>query len=198
MSDRELSEHSHDNTMREFDSGVSKLRYELAKNLSETDVLKKDKVENVISVFNERLVVFQHDFLQMVAQMHGGAPNRTKRYDLEAHGASHIPTVVGGFAGAVAGGAAAGMAVTTATTGMLWWSSTHAVSLATVLAGAAGVSVDVVSGGLTLGGGIAGAVALNKGVAGFMRKRIRKKIMSEFDTSIVPQLHEWASGLLHE
>ena len=176
MSIHEITEHSRDNMLRDFDSGISKLRYELAKNLAETDVLKKEKVENVISVFDERLTVFQHDFLHVLAQMRGGAPNRTDKYSLDSASGSRVPTVVGGIAGAAAGGAVAGMAVTTATTGMLWWSSTHAVSLATVLAGAAGVSVDVVSGGLTLGGGIAGAIALNKTVAGFMRKRIRKKI----------------------
>lgn len=198
MSNHEITEHSRDNMLRDFDSGISKLRYELAKNLAETDVLKKEKVENVISVFNERLTVFQHDFLQVLAQMRGGAPNRTDKYSLNPSNGSHVPTVVGGIAGAVAGGAAAGMAVTTATTGMLWWSSTHAVSLATVLAGAAGVSVDLVSGGLTLGGGIAGAIALNKGVAGFMRKRIRKTIMQDFDGSVVPRLRDWATQLLNE
>jgi hypothetical protein len=198
MSNHEITEHSRDNMLRDFDSGISKLRYELAKNLAETDVLKKEKVENVVSVFNQRLTVFQHDFLQMLAQLRGGAPNRTDEYNLDARSGSHIPTVVGCIAGAVAGSAAAGMAVTTASTGMLWWTSTHAVSLATVLAGAAGVSVDVVSGGLTLGGGIAGAIALNKGVAGIMRKRIRKKIMQDFDNSVVPRLRDWATHLFHE
>jgi len=184
--------------IRDFDGGISKLRYELAKNLAETDVLKKEKVENVVSVFNERLSVFQYDFLQMLEQLKGGAPNKTNKYDLEAHSDSHVPKVVGGIAGFAAGSILAGVTVTTITTGHLWWQSTQAVSLASWLAGAAGASVDVVSGGLTLGGGIAGAVALNKGVSGMMRKRIRKKIMSEFDTAIVPKLREWASELLHE
>lgn len=198
MNNQELSEHSRDNMLRDFDCGISKLRYELAKNLAETDVLKKERVENVISVFNERLTVFQHDFLQMLAQMRGGAPNRTERHTLDATSGSNVPIIVGGVAGAVAGSAAAGITVTTATTGMLWWTSTHAVTLATVLAGATGASVDFVSGGLTLGGGIAGAVAVNKGLAGVMRKRVRNRIMAEFDNSIVPKLNAWATQLLHE
>lgn len=194
----ELTKNSRENLLRELDSGISKLRYELVKNLAETDVLKKDKVVNVISVFNERLTIFQHDFLQMVAQTRGGAPNRTQGLNLEARGGSHIPSVVGGIAGAAAGSAAAGMAATTATTGMLWWTSVHAVSLATVLAGAAGISVGAVTGGLALGGGIAGAVALNKGLSSKMRTRVRKQILNDFESNITPKIREWANELLNE
>ena len=196
MHDRTITEHTRNNSLRDFDAGISKLRYELAKNLAETDILKSDKLENVTSVFNERLLVFQHDFLQMLAQIRGDAPNKTNNLNLKAKGGSHLPKVVGGIAGAAAGSTAAGMIVTTAT-GMWWWYH-PAASLATVLATGAGVSVDLVSGGLTLGGGVIGAIAVNKLVAGGMRKRIRKRIMSDFDSQIVTRLKSWAEGLLDE
>ena len=81
---------------------------------------------------------------------------------------------------------------------MLWWSSVHAVSLATMVAGAAGVSATVATGGLALGGGIAGAVAVNKGIAGFMRKRVRNKITGDFDSNVAPKLRTWAAQMLDE
>lgn len=198
MSDSSITPHKEANLLRDFDAGLSKLRYELAKNLAEIDVLKTERVENVLSVFNERIVVFQHDFLQMLAQLRGDAPNKTRKLGIQASGASHAPAALGFVAGVVGGTSASGFTVATATSGWWLWSSTTAVSLSTLLAGVTGISAGVVTGGLAIGGGIAGAFAVNKGVSSFMRKRIRKKIMSSFEDHLVPELTEWAKALIDE
>lgn len=198
MSDHSITPHKHANLLRDFDSGLSKLRYELAKNLAEIDVLKTERVENVLSVFNERIVVFQHDFLQMLAQLRGDAPNNTKKLTIQASGGSHAPAAVGIAAGVAGGTLASGFTVATATSGWWLWSSPTAVSLSTFLAGVTGLSAGVVTGGLAIGGGLAGMLAVNKGVSSIMRKRIRTKIMSSFDEHVVSELKNWAAELINE
>lgn len=183
-----------DNLTRTFNAGKARLRLELVKNLAEIDVLKRAKLENELAVFNERLHLFQHDFLGVVAQSTGTAPDSTNRHDMRATAAfeQHVPTAFGAAAGVVGGSAVAGFAFTTATTG--WWifSSTVPVTVASSIAGVTGASLDVVSGGLTLGGGVAGAIAANKAMAGYLRQRIRKRLMADFDNRIVPALDDWS------
>ncbi len=186
--------------MRDFSAGISKLRYELAKNLAEADVLKSEKLENVTSVFNKRLTVFQHDFLNLIAQTKGTAPNRTTDPNLKAKGRSHIPEAIGAIGGAAAGYTAGGVVVsTTAAHGMWWWAvGAHTVTVATYVAGAVGTTAAVATGGLAAVGGVAVAIAANKGTSKWMRKRIRKGILADFDKKVVPQLTTWAESILNE
>ncbi len=70
------------------------------------------------------------------------------------------------------------------------------VTVASSIAGVTGASLDIVSGGLTLGGGIAGAIVANKAMAGYLRQRIRKRLLADFDNRIVPALDQWSQQVM--
>ena len=71
-----------DDLMRQFEAGLAKVRYELKKNLYEIDPLDKDRLNPLLSVFNDRLIIFQHEFLEFLARVKGTAKSSTTVFNV--------------------------------------------------------------------------------------------------------------------
>jgi hypothetical protein len=183
-----------DEIMRQFDSGLEKLRIEILKNLDGTDLLNQEAVHSLVARLNQRLVVAQHDFLDFVNRISGGSSASIHRFELSPIGTDVAPEVVTGLVGAGAGAVLVNV-ITLTTPGWLWASTT---TLGATIATALGVGAGVVTLGV---GAIAGAAAAGGIYA--MRKRERRKIVREsilksFDDAVVPRLRTWARQIVDQ
>jgi hypothetical protein len=56
-----------DDVTRNFEASLAKLNYEYQKNLQEIDTIDRDALEKLLTVFNQRLFIFQHDFTEYLS-----------------------------------------------------------------------------------------------------------------------------------
>jgi hypothetical protein len=184
---------------RKFNSAIAKCRYELENNLACIDVLDKGQLTNVLNVFNQRLLVLQHEFLELAATMQGFASDQTVDVGLSRPSQAKVADwAVGGITGGGGAYAASTVAVTTQTVGHLWWAKTVGLTLATVVAGPLGIPAATAALLIGAGGGLASARVANKLFLNMRRKRIRRKVMDAFTQKLEPKLRNWAQGRISE
>ena len=69
---------------RQFEAGLSEVKYEYQKNLQEINPLDKDALEKMLTVFSQRLVIFQHTFMERLSQTRGGVGDpQTQEFVIE-------------------------------------------------------------------------------------------------------------------
>ena len=70
---------------RQFEAGLSEVKYEYQKNLQEINPLDEDALEKMLTVFSQRLVIFQHTFMERLSQARGGVGDpHTQEFMIEA------------------------------------------------------------------------------------------------------------------
>ena len=57
---------------RQFEAMLSEVRYDYQKNLQEINALDKEALEKMLTVFSQRLIIFQHTFMERLSQARGG------------------------------------------------------------------------------------------------------------------------------
>ena len=174
---------------RQFDAGLAKIKYELQKNLNDIDPLDKERLSQLLSVFNQRLIVFQHEYLEYLARAKGMAESRVEEFSVSTPSTDKIPELASAI---LAGGASAFLValIPVGTSGFWFWATT--VTAAASAGAALGVPAGVVTAGAgVVVGGIAGIVAATL-MKSKRRSLIRKVIMQRFDNEIVPKLRQWA------
>lgn len=180
--------------IRQFNSGLQKVRFELEKGLAELNPLDYARLSNFLEVFNQRLVVFQYDFLDLVAQARGSVQESTVRLRLKAARSWHkLAGIFGGISGGLlAKVLAEKLKLIAVKTGHLWWQKTVWVSLAAWLAPKLGISVAATAGGIGLVAGIVVGLLIARAVARSEQRRIRQTILTTLSRDIEPKLQAWA------
>lgn len=179
---------------RQFEAGLAKVKYEFNKNLNEADPLDTDSLEKTLSVFNQRLVIFQHEFLEYIARVRGGVASHTEEFKVEPPPKSRIPEIASSI---VAGGGSAILValIPVGTSG--WWIWASTVTVAAAIGSAVGAPVGLVTAGVGVlvgaAAGVGAAICLKK----YRRKLVREKLVEKFDKEISPKLRNWAHGKIH-
>jgi hypothetical protein len=186
-----------------FESGLQKFKTELIFKLNQTDVLNKDEMTALTMLYNQKMVELQADFLQRVAngnscktQIEFKIPNPKEFSD--------FGTIT--LTGLAAGGTVySGLTFITwgAVQTSPWWffwttTTTSTVSLAAWLAGILGISATVTTGLLTGGVGLIAFTTMYFFYYPSWRRRIRKKLLEDFDATILPKLRDWADDVINK
>lgn len=181
--------------MRQFESGLAKIKYEFVKNLEERDILDQAALDGLLNVYNQRLVIFQHDFLECLTRTIGVTPGKVKEYKFSTPDYDSIPEIAGGI---IAGGGVAIMAtvIPVATVGHLWWTSS--VGLGAVAGTALGIGAGIATAGIALLAAGAAAIGIKKYMENDRKKEIREKLTNYFDNEVTTSLREWAKNRIFE
>lgn len=187
----ELSKEMKNDVTRQFEAGLAKVKYEYQKNLQEIDPLNRDALEKMLTVFNQRLIIFQHEFMEYLSKVHCGVNPHTQEFVVDPPPLNRIPELASSI---IAGGGSAILValIPIGTTG--WWVWATSLTAAASIGSAVGAPAGIVTAGLGLvigaGGGVGVALCMKK----YRRKLIRKTLISKFDTDITPQIRVWAHG----
>lgn len=189
----ELSAELADDMTRQFEGGLAKVKYEYQKNLQEIDPLDRDALEKMLTVFNQRLVIFQHEFMEYLSKVRGGVNPHTQEFVVDAPPLSRIPELATSI---IAGGSGAILValIPVGTTG--WWLWATTLTAAASIGSAVGAPSGLVTAGIGIGIGAVGGVGVALFMKKYRRKLIRNKLIGKFDNDIAPQLRAWAHGKL--
>lgn len=184
-----------DGLKRQFNSVLDKLKAELQKNLDQINLLDAEQVENTLNLFESRLVIAQHDFLEYLSGIVGHAKGKPAVFKLRQIAPGHIPEVT---ATILAGGGAALLTnlITFASSSWIFW--TVSTSLAGVVGGAVGVSAGIATAGIGVGAGVGTGLAVRRLLAKSRRKRVRQSILEQYTEHAVPQLRKWAADHIQQ
>jgi len=176
---------------RQFEGGLAKVKYEYQKNLQEVDPLDRDALEKMLTIFNQRLVIFQHEFMEYISKVRGGVNPQTKEFVVEPPPLNRIPELASSI---IAGGGSAILValIPVGTTG--WWLWATTLTAAASIGSAVGAPAGVVTAGIGIVVGAAGGVGVALCLKKYRRKLIRKNLITKFDDDIAPQLRAWAFG----
>ena len=176
---------------RQFEAGLAKVKYEYQKNLQEMDPIDRDALEKMLTIFNQRLVIFQHEFMEYLSKVRGGVDPNTKEFVVEPPPLDRTPEIASSI---IAGGGSAILVaiIPVGTTG--WWIWATTLTAAASIGSAVGAPAGVVTGGIGIivgaGVGVGIAISMRK----YRRKLIRKNLIAKFDEDIAPPLRAWAHG----
>lgn len=188
-----------------FEAALQNLKTELIMELNRTNVLKKANIESLLLSFNQKLINIQTQFLAKVASEKSSVkieftePHAKNFKDLGKIVLSGVGT--GGLATAVLTFVTISVPTKGLWAAILGWitgGGTATMTLAAYLAGLWGVSTTLVFG--LLSGGL-GFLALAGSYMLFLpvwKKRIRKKLLDEFDNDILPELRKWAKEVINK
>jgi hypothetical protein len=191
MANEELSADMALELTRQSEGWLAKVKYEYQKNLRAVDPLDRDALENMQTIFNQRLVIFQHEFMEYLARVRGGVNPHVEEFQSKPPPVERIPEIA---ASIIAGGGGAILValIPVGTHGFLFWAST--VTAAGVIGGAIGVPAGVATAGVGVVVGIAGGIATAMCLRSYRRKLIRQILDKKFDDEIAPRLRTWAKG----
>ncbi len=69
--------------LRQFDGKLETVRFELQNELNKFDPFDKDKLNNFLELFSDRLIIFQHDFMQHLATIRGRVDPKTEKFTIK-------------------------------------------------------------------------------------------------------------------
>ena len=148
---QELSKDLINDLNRQFEAGLAKVKYEYQKNLQEADPLDRDALEKMLTVFNQRLVIFQHEFMDYLSKVRDGGVNPdTEEFVVEAPPIDRIPEIASSII-AGGGGAILVALIPVGTAG--WWIWATTLTTAASIGSAVGAPAGIV----TAGGGRRGS-----------------------------------------
>lgn len=183
---------------QDFEAALQSLKTELITDLNRTDVLDKEKMEALQLEYNQKLVNVQVQFLKMLSSAYSKVSVEFTKP--EAGSISDAGTIA--ITGLGAGAAAAGLSFVTlwTVTGTTWffWTTTSTVTAAAALAAVLGTSTVVASGILTGGIGLIAGLAMYWAYYPTWRRSLRKQLLEDFDTKILPQLRDWADDVIRK
>ena len=183
---QELSKDLINDLNREFEAGLAKVKYEYQKNLQEVDPLDRDALEKMLTVFNQRLVIFQHNFMDYLSKVrYGGVNPDTEEFVVEAPPIDRIPEIASSII-AGGGGAMIVALIPVGTTG--WWIWASTLTTAASIGSAVGAPAGIVTAGVgvVVGAGVGVGVAIS--MRKYRRKLVRKALITKFDEDIAPKL----------
>lgn len=183
-----------EDVMRQFERGLATVKFEFQKNLQEIDPLDSDALKNMLKLFNQRLVIFQHDFLDYLAKVRGGVNLHTEDFQFESIPVSRIPEIAASIL-AGSGGAILVAIIPVAQTG--WWLWATTVTAAGAIGGAVGVPAGVATAGVGILLGIGGGVVTVICLKSYRRRLIRQALEKKFDDDVAPSLRAWAKGKIN-
>lgn len=187
----ELSKEMANDVTRQFEAGLAKVKYEYQKNLQEVDPLDRDALEKMLTVFNQRLVIFQHEFMEYLSKVCGGVNPQTQEFVVEAPPINRIPELASSI---IAGGGSAILValIPVGTTGVWLWATT--LTAAASIGSAVGAPAGVATAGIGVVVGAACGVGVALCMKKYRRKLMRKNLVAKFDDVIAPQLRAWTHG----
>ena len=166
-----------DDLPRQFESRLETLKYEYQKNLQEVDPLDRDALTKMLTSFNQLLVLFQHDFLELLVQSHVEVDDlHTQKFKVEAPPIDRKPKIAAWVIGGLPVGAGVYGALRMSWKKQCKFIRKHPAEII---------------GGLAVVAGAYGFIYMwqNK-----QRESIRKQLIAEFDEEIAPSLRDWAHG----
>jgi len=186
--------------IRQFNAGLQRVKFELEKGLMELNPLDYARLANFVAVFNERLVVFQHEFLDHIAQIRGGAKDSTIHVRVRACRSVHrVFGWLGGLGvGCLASWLARNLPVIPVGIGHLWWKKTVYLPIATWLAAKLGISIAVAAAGIGVVAGIVAGLLIARAVAHAEQRRVRRTVKAVLNREVVPKLQAWAKECIGE
>jgi len=182
-----------DEIMRQFDAGLEKLRIEVLTNLDRVNLLDEEEATSLVERLNQRLVVAQHDFLDYVGRLSGGALGGVQRFELSPAGTTTLPEAAAGVFGATAGAALVNL-ISWTVPGWLWGTTT--TTLAAGIGTALGVGASVVTLGAAAVVGVAAGGAIYVARLRARRNFVRTSLLKSFDEDAVPKLRDWARQIV--
>ena len=189
----ELSKNLINDLNRQFEAGLAKIKFEYQKNLQEVDPLDEEALEKMLTVFNQRLVIFQHEFMEYLSQVRDGVNPDTKEFVVKEFVVEEPPIdqISEIAAGILAGGYSAFLVaiIPVATKG---WISITVVSAAAGIGGAIGAPAGVITAGTGVIVGATLGVVLAITRKKYRRKLIRNALIDKYDKDIAPKLRVWA------
>ena len=160
---------------RRFEAMLAEVKYDYQKNLLEVDLLDQDKLEKVLTAFNERIVLCQHKFMEHLSMARGGVDNpHIKKIVVEVPPLDQTPKIVAWIIG--------GSPVATGIYGALRMSRKKLLKFVHK-------HPAVIIGGLVV---VAGAYGVSHMWSKKQLKLIRKHLIDQFDEKIAPTLRDWA------
>lgn len=183
-----------DELLRNFNSGLSKLRSEVLSNLGSLDLLDQEAVDSFIAKLNQRIVVAQHDFVDFVHRAIGpGSSGGTKAVEVTA-ASSHIFPEMAGALGA--GATAATLVKVIRVPVTKWWLLKQQLPIAEKIARKAktGRGMVVTAAAVVAAAAAGGAIYLYR--LPHRRKQVREAILASFDNDAIPQLRDWAQQVV--
>ena len=176
---------------KEFENRLISLRQELINCLGKVEVLDKDKLEDFLKTFNSRLVLFQKDYIDYIANKLGHSRTDTINYSYEAPDYSKVEGIASGILAACGAGILANIIpVATVTTGWIF-TTTTSVGASTVIGGALGMTAGVATAGIGIIVGIGVGYLVNKKMKKSHEDEIRNKIICLFDGEVTDKLRKW-------
>ena len=151
---------------RQFEGGLAELKYEYQKRLQETDPIDRDAFAEMLTLFNQRLVIFQHTFLEHLVRAYGKVDDtHTQEFEVEAPPLDRKPEIAAWIIGGLGGLGSYGA-----------WKilPKHPAGII---------------GGLVV---VAGASIFTREWKNNKRKSVRKQLTVHFDEEIAPSLRAWA------
>ncbi len=180
--------------MRVFESGLAKIKLEFVKNLEERDILDQNTLEGLLNVFNQRLVIFQHEYLEFLSRTLGPTKSNVNDYKFSNPDYSMIPELATGI---LAGGSTAILvSVIPVTTGPWYWTST--VTAASALGAKIGVAGGIVTAALGVAVGAGIGYGINQYMKDSRKKEAKEKLIKYFDEDLKNSLRNWARDRIFE
>ncbi len=179
----------------EFKRDLAVKGCELRKALSEQNVLDNSSTKNILDLFKKDLEVLVSNYAIRIGVDLGNLP-ASKINGSEY--LNHLTTLGGGLAGWFGGGALAALTVTTKTTGWWLWKKVVDVSLASFIAHALGLSVAVVTGGLSIVTAGIGALAVAAIFKNPNKNGKISRIMQNYEEKVVPDLMKWLDNAMEK
>ena len=179
-----------------LDGQLSKAATDLMGMLSGIDLLNQAAVTSKLKVYEKTLITIQKDVVAQLSSFLEELPT-SEKIKLNFKKDAPISEAVVGLMG-TGGLFAAGTLITIAQTSGWWiFSTTAQVSIATVIAGALGISTAVATGGLALAGGVVAIVVINKSLKNSRRNDINTKIDGLISES-EQKIKLWADTILEK
>ena len=191
---------------QDFDAALEQLKEELIHDLNRTNVLKREKMEALQMEYNQKLVHLQAQFLKRLANS-----NRKVRVEFDESTARSLTDFgkISLFAAAAGGGTYAALSFITlanpviaTTTVWIFWTTTTTtithITLATWLAPFLGISASLATTIATGGAAAVVAATVYAFSIPIWKKKIRKKMIQDFDTKILPLLRDWCDDVINK
>jgi hypothetical protein len=188
----EITDGKRDNYLFQFRAGLDKLRYELEKSLMKLDTSEVEKLREFIGVFNQRLGIFQNDFVDFLFKTVGGLSDELDKFRIEEvkfniSRERYAPILIGVGAGGLVLFLRSFLNMKILPTPWYypgkasiarWLEITNIVNNPFIIV-------------LAILAGLAGFMLMRKGILRRRKIYIKKRILEQFD-SIRPKLEKWA------
>ena len=162
---------------RRFEAILAELKYDYQKTLLEVNLLDRGILEKVVTIFNERIVLCQHKFMEPLSMARGGLDDpHIKKIVVEAPPRDRTAEIIAWIIGGLPVGAGLYGTLRTSIKKQIKFARKHPA---------------VIIGGLVV---VAGAYGVNHMSRKKQIESIRRHLIAQFDDKVAPALRDWARG----